>query len=99
MNEIFRLSLPAVLEIQAGLNTPRYASLKGIMQAKKKEIRAVGPDDLGLDAASVGAAGSRLRIVSVAFPESGGGAEMLEGDPAEVARLLVEKLRKEARVL
>ncbi|MGB5880943.1 MAG: electron transfer flavoprotein subunit beta, partial [Thermoanaerobaculia bacterium] len=99
MNEIFRLGLPAVLEIQAGINQPRYASLKGIMQAKKKEIRETGPDDLGLTAADVGAAGSRLEILSVAFPETGKAAEIFEGDPAAAAAQLVEKLQKEARVL
>lgn len=100
MNEIFRLRLPAVLEIQAGLNHPRYASLKGIMQAKKKPLGTVSAEDLGLAADQVGAAGSRLEIVSVAFPESGEGAQMIEvDDPAAAARILVEKLQKEARVL
>src|SRR6266545_7818349 len=68
VNELSRVPLPAVLEIQAGINHPRYASLKGIMAAKKKEIARVTPADLGLDAAQVGAAGSRLEVVSVAFP-------------------------------
>jgi electron transfer flavoprotein beta subunit len=99
LNEVFRVRLPAVLEIQAGINHPRYASLKGIMQAKKKPLDEVGPGDLGLDPSELGAAGSRLEIVSVAFPESGEGARMIEGPPAEVARVLVEKLRQEARVL
>ncbi|HVF62151.1 MAG TPA: electron transfer flavoprotein subunit beta/FixA family protein [Thermoanaerobaculia bacterium] len=98
-NEIVRLALPAVLEIQAGINHPRYASLKGIMAAKKKEIADVAPADLGLDAEAVGAAGSRLEVVSVAFPESGAGAQILEGDAATAAKALVEKLQKEARVL
>ena len=80
VNEISRIALPAVLEIQAGINHPRYASLKGIMAAKKKEIANVAPADLGLDAGQVGAAGSRIEIVSVAFPESGTGAQMIEGD-------------------
>lgn len=99
LNEVFRTRLPAVLEIQAGINHPRYASLKGIMQAKKKPLDEVGPADLGLDPSEVGAAGSRLEIVSVAFPESGGGAQMIDAPPAEAARILVEKLQNEARVL
>ena len=99
MNEIFRVALPAVLEIQAGINHPRYASLKGIMQAKKKPIETKSAADLGLDAGTVGAAGSRLEIVSVAFPESGEGAELIDAPPEEAAKLLVEKLQKEARVL
>jgi electron transfer flavoprotein beta subunit len=98
-NEIFRMKLPAVIEVQAGINHPRYASLKGIMAAKRKPLDAVSAADLGLDAASVGAAGSRLEIVHVGFPDSGGGAQILEGDAATAARALVEKLQKEARVL
>jgi electron transfer flavoprotein beta subunit len=98
MNEIVRIELPAVLEIQAGINHPRYASLKGIMAAKKKEIAEVSPSDLGLDPGQVGAAGSRLEIVSVALPDSGTGAQMLEGDPKQQAAALVQKLRTEARI-
>ncbi len=98
-NEIFRLRLPAVLEVQAGINHPRYASLKGIMAAKRKPLDTVAAADLGLDAGSVGAAGARLEILSVAFPDSGEGAQMIAGDAATAAKTLVEKLQKEARVL
>jgi electron transfer flavoprotein beta subunit len=98
MNEIVRIELPAVLEIQAGINHPRYASLKGIMAAKKKEIAEVSPGDLGHAPGQLGAAGSRLEIVSVALPDSGTGAQMLEGDPKQQAAALVQKLRTEARI-
>ena len=99
MNEIFRLRLPAVIEVQAGLNQPRYASLKGIMGAKRKPLDEVSPGDLGLDAGEVGAAGSALEVVSVFVPEGDQEAQIIEGEPAEAARVLVDKLRKEARVL
>jgi len=99
MNEIVRVELPAVLEIQAGINHPRYAALKGIMQAKRKPLDRRSPADLGLDPGQVGGSGSRLEILSVGFPDSGEGAQMLEGSPEEVARQLVDKLQREARVL
>lgn len=99
MNEIVRIPMPAVVEVQAGINHPRYASLKGIMAAKRKPLDEVGAADLGLDAAQVGAAGSLLETLSVAFPDTGQGAQILEGSPEEVARQLVEKLQTEARVL
>lgn len=99
MNEVLRIALPAVLEVQAGINQPRYPTLKGIMKAKTKPQSVLGPADLGLDPGQVGAAGSRLEVVSVSFPESGSGAEMLAGDAATAARTLVDKLRKEARVV
>ncbi len=99
LNEVFRIAFPAVLEVQAGINQPRYASLKGIMAAKKKEITELVPADLGLEAAVVGLAGSRLEVLSVGFPEAGGGAQILAGEPAVAAKALVEKLRNEARVI
>ncbi|HEX9734457.1 MAG TPA: electron transfer flavoprotein subunit beta/FixA family protein [Thermoanaerobaculia bacterium] len=99
LNEIVRLALPAVIQVQAGINHPRYASLKGIMQAKRKPIATPAPDELGLAAGAIGAAGARLEVLSVAFPEAGAGAEIIAGDPATAARTLVEKLQKEARVL
>ena len=99
VNEVSRVALPAVLAIQAGINHPRYASLKGIMQAKKKEIAVLAPADLGLDPAELGAAGSRLEVLSVAFPAAGEGAQILEGDAKTAAVALVQKLRQEARVL
>jgi len=84
------LPLPALLTIQSGINQLRYATLKGIMAAKKKEIRKVSP------AASAAAA---QKILSVYFPEKGKKTQMLAGSPAEAAQALVRKLRDEARVL
>lgn len=98
LNELLRLRLPAVLEVQAGLNHPRYASLKGIMQAKKKEMASVTPADLGLTPEEVGAPGSRLQIESVSFPPSGAGAQLFEGDPQAAVSALVEKLLQESGV-
>jgi electron transfer flavoprotein beta subunit len=99
INEVFNLALPAVIEVQAGINQPRYASLKGIMQAKKKEIAERTPADLGLTPELVGSAGSRVETVKVFLPESGEGAQIIEGEPVDCARELVEKLQKEARVI
>lgn len=98
-NELLRLRLPAVIEVQAGINHPRYASLKGIMAAKKKPIAEVTAADLGLDPAAVGAAGAYVEVLGVRSPSSGAGAQILSGDAATAAKALVDKLRNEARVL
>jgi electron transfer flavoprotein beta subunit len=98
-NEVFRTALPAVLEVQAGINHPRYASLKGIMAAKKKEIAERTAADLGLDVAQLGAAGSRIEMLGIAAPDSGKGARMITGDAASAAKELVSLLQREARVL
>jgi electron transfer flavoprotein beta subunit len=97
--EIAELATPAVLTIQSGLNEVRYASLKGIMAAKKKPLDAPSPADLGLEASQVGAAGSRLEMLGLSEPVKGGQCRFIEGEPAAAARDLVEKLRKEAKVL
>ncbi len=83
------MPLPAVLTIQSGINQLRYATLKGIMAAKKKEIRKVPPSG-----ASVG----KQKIVSLYVPEKGKKTQILGGSPAEAAKELVKKLREEARV-
>ncbi len=99
LNELLRIQLPAVIEVQAGINQPRYASLRGIMQAKRKEIANPAPAELGVDPGEVGAAASRLEVLSVSFPDTGAGARILEGEPETVARELIELLQREAKVL
>ena len=84
------MPLPAVLTIQSGINQLRYATLKGIMAAKKKEIRRVSP--------AAGAA-ARQKIVKLYPPEKSKKTQLISGSPAEAARELVKKLREEARVL
>lgn len=84
------LPLPALLTIQSGINQLRYATLKGIMAAKKKEIRKV----------TAGAsADAGQKIAAVYFPEKGKKTQMLEGSPADAAKELVRRLREDARVI
>jgi electron transfer flavoprotein beta subunit len=84
------MPLPALLTIQSGINTLRYATLKGIMAAKKKEITKVKPPS-GLV--------SKQKIVALYAPQKAKQTVMISGSPAEAARELVKRLREEARVL
>ena len=93
------LPTPAVLTIQSGIYPVRYATLKGIMGAKKKEIAKLGPGDLGLDDSEVGEAGRRVEVTKLYVPEKTSEAEMIEGDAETAAATLVDKLQKEAKVL
>lgn len=90
MNEIL---LPCVLSIQTGINEPRYVGIRGIRQVAKVEIPVKGAADLGLDAGSVGAAGAKTRRVDYFVPDTGAGAEMLEGSTDEIIGKLIEKLK------
>ena len=85
------LPLPALLTIQSGINQLRYATLKGIMAAKKKEIRKVTP--------SAASAAPGQKIVAMYVPEKGKKTQLIPGTPADAARELVTRLRDEARVL
>ena len=93
--EWVEIPLPAVLTIQAGISQIRYATLRGIMQARRKEIRKIPLSDLGLDLSSM----PHLEIERLYFPEQTSRAEMIEGTPDEIASTLVERLRREAKVL
>lgn len=89
------LPMPSVLTVQAGISQVRYASLKGIMQAKKKELRTIELRDLGVDLSSA----PQVEVLRVYFPEAGKKAEILKGSTEMVVAQLVEKLKKEAKVL
>jgi electron transfer flavoprotein beta subunit len=99
INETVELGMPAVLTIQFGINQPRYASLKGIMAAKKKEFKAWSAADLGLPDDAVGKAGAMYEPKEIFIPEKKSKVEIIGGTPEEAAASLVEKLRKEAKVL
>ena len=92
--ESVELSLPAVLTIQYGANQPRYASLKGIMAAKKKPFDVWSIDDFGVEDND-----ALMDIKELAIPDKKSRVEILSGTPEESVTLLVEKLRKEAKVL
>ncbi len=83
------MPLPAVLTIQSGINQLRYATLKGIMAAKKKEIRKVAASNHP----------SRQRIVNLYAPKRTKQAQIIGGSAAEAAKELVKRLRDEARAI
>ncbi|HEX9009050.1 MAG TPA: electron transfer flavoprotein subunit beta/FixA family protein [Holophagaceae bacterium] len=87
-SEMVEGTLPAVITAQKGLNEPRYASLKGIMAAKKKTIEE-------LDAAAAPA----VAVVSaLALPPERPAGRRLEGEPAAQAQALLQALKDEAKV-
>ena len=84
------MPLPAVITIQSGINQLRYATLKGIMAAKKKDIRK---------AAAPAASAPRQKIVSLYIPEKAKKTQIIGGSAAEAAKELVRRLREDARVI
>jgi electron transfer flavoprotein beta subunit len=84
------MPLPALLTIQSGINQLRYATLKGIMAAKKKEIKKVTPP---------AAVASRQKVLALYAPQKQKQTVMIGGSAADAAKELVKRLREEARAL
>ena len=93
--EIVESPLPCVIAAQKGLNEPRYASLKGIMAAKKKPIAVKKAADLGVDPSKA----VRTAIVKMELPPPRPAGRILTGEPAEAAKELARLLRQEAKVI
>ena len=91
--EVVELQTPALLAVQTGLNQVRYASLKGIMAAKKKPIDTKTAGDLGL-AGQVGADAAKIRVEKIYVPPKGEGAELIEGSTDEVVTKLMGKIKE-----
>ena len=96
--EVIEASTPTVITAQKGLNEPRYASLKGIMAAKKVTIDTKSIADLGLADSDI--VNQRVTVVSIELPpEKSGGKKIDGGDPAAAAKEIVRYMKEEAKAL
>jgi len=96
--EIIEASTPAVITAQKGMNEPRYASLKGIMAAKKIAIDSKSVSDLGLADSDI--VNQRVTVVSLELPPEKSGGRKIDGaDPAAAAKEIVRYMKEEAKAL
>jgi len=96
--EIIEASVPAVITAQKGLNEPRYASLKGIMAAKKIAIETKSITDIGLQESEI--YNQRVTNVSIELPpEKTGGRKVDGADPAAAAKEILKFIREEAKAI
>jgi electron transfer flavoprotein beta subunit len=95
-HEVWETSLPAVISAQKGLNEPRYASLKGIMAAKKKTIETKDAAALGLKPEDLE---PKTKVVGLELPPARPGVKMIPGDADAQVKELLRLLHEEARVL
>jgi electron transfer flavoprotein beta subunit len=95
--EVFDVPLPCVVTAQKGMNEPRYPTLKGIMGAKKKEVKELKVADL--EPAGLGPVKPTLEIAALeALPPRPPG-RILTGDPKDMARELVRSLREDVKAI
>jgi electron transfer flavoprotein beta subunit len=97
---VIEAELPALFTTQKGINEPRYASLPGIMKAKKKKLENKTLADIGLDAKDVGQAGAKCSVTQLSFPPERAPGKIVDGETAEEKAVeLVRLLREEAKVI
>lgn len=96
--EVIKVALPAVFTADKGLNSPRYASLPGIMKAKSKPVARFSPDDLGVED-DVGEDNAKVIAEDYHLPPPRPAGRMLQGELADQVKELVRLLREEAKVL
>jgi electron transfer flavoprotein beta subunit len=93
-DEVIEAPLPATVAVTDAINEPRYASLKGMMAAKRKPLEIVSAADLGLDPATVGEAGSKTEVLQLGPPPARALARRVDdesGAALAIVEFLVEK--------
>jgi len=95
--KVVEAPLPALISTQRGLNDPRYASLPGIMKAKKKPLETKSLTDVGFDAAQLAA---KVVIKAMKTPPERAAGRIIEGDSAQAkVAELVKALHQESKVI
>jgi electron transfer flavoprotein beta subunit len=96
--EIYEMDLPCVLSIQTGINEPRYVPVRGVMRAADLQIPVHGALDLGISPDSVGESGAHVKRKDYFVPDTGEGAEMLEGSTEEIVEKLIDLLKSQGGI-
>jgi len=92
--EVIEMAVPCVVAAAKGLNTPRYASMMGIMKAKKIEIKKITLDSIGISETQ-----NKVHLLKLSTPAEKPQGRVIRGEPAAAVQELVRLLREEAKVL
>jgi len=87
------LKLPASLTIQSGINSPRYATLKGIMSVKNKEVKEFNKDSLSVDY------NNSYKVLEKFIPQKSKETETINGSPDEIVERLVDVIKNKLRLV
>ncbi len=96
--EVIEAPLPLLISVVKEINEPRIPSLRGMMKAKKAEIKSLGAKDIAVDSEQVGLKGSPTQVVKIFTPVPRKGGQILQGDTADVVNKLTELLKPEIGV-
>jgi electron transfer flavoprotein beta subunit len=92
--EVIEMAVPCVVAATKGLNAPRYASVIGIMKAKKMEIKKLSLADVGVDPKE-----NEVSLLKLSVPAEKPQGKIIEGDPQVAVRELIRRLKEEAKVI
>lgn len=92
--EVVEVELPAVITIVKGDKDPRIPSLRGMMKAKRAEIKKLTSQDLPVDEDKIGLAGSPTKVHKIFTPPRREGGEKWEGEPEELAKRLAKVIKE-----
>jgi len=93
--EVIEAPLPLLISVVKEINEPRIPSLRGMLKAKKAEIKSLGTKDIAVDSEQVGLKGSPTQVVKIFTPVPRKGGQILQGDTADVVNKLAELLKPE----
>lgn len=89
VEQVMEIPLPALLCIQSGIVPLRYAPVQKILQARSKSIKSFSLSDLGFSKEEGG-----IKLVELFPPERKGGAEIIEGEPTDIAPVVIQKIKE-----
>ena len=91
--EKLELKLPSIVAVTKGINTPRYPSLPNIMKAKRKKVKTLSPEDLGITDIT-----NHEEIINLSKPQEKSGGKIIEGEYQDTVPQLAKLLKDEAKV-
>ena len=97
--EVIEAPMPCLVTVTSELGEPRYAPLKGIMAAAKKQPTIWKPQDIGIDASRAGAQGRASKLARLFQPVKEAKCEIIEGENLEEAAVKLALKLREAKVI
>jgi electron transfer flavoprotein beta subunit len=91
---VLETSLPCLITVSREINTPRFTSLFGVIEAESKPLATWAAADLGLSPSDIGFKGSPTQTGDVFLPEMKRRAQMLRGEPEEMLPEVIRKIRQ-----
>ena len=92
--ELVEVQLPAMITAQKGLNEPRYPTMPNIMKSKKKELKTITAADIDFEAPE-----SLTEIIELSMPAPRAAGQIIDGEPEEAVKKLVDLLKNDAKVI